>query len=215
MAPITTSSNEENHQELLDKLDLFGIPRPFRNPSWKAAQRRNKNVKQIISEASRREAASLLATQNNSGSSTPMVPPSENGTTGTQTPPHPVGFTPGNIAQRLDRLVLERNQQAMTAATTGAAAALTTTNGALLTPGGAQAAPMSMSVTYTNIESAPSLRMASKKHYCDVTGLNAPYTDPKTRLRYHDMEIFALIRTLGQGSTEGYLAARGAHIVLK
>jgi INO80 complex subunit C len=210
MAPITTSSNEENHQELLDKLDLFSVPRPFRNQQWKPPQRRNKNVKQIISEASRREAASLLATQNNSGSSTPMAPPSENGTSGAQTPP--VVFTAGNIAQRLDRLVLERNQQAVMAAIGSAAS----TNGALLTPGGGQAAPpVSMSVTYTNIESAPSLRMSSKKHYCDITGLNAPYTDPKTRLRYHDLEIFAVIRTLGQGSTEGYLAARGAHTVLK
>jgi INO80 complex subunit C len=217
MAPITASSNEENHQALLDKLDLFGVPKPFRNPNWKAPQRRNKTVKQIISEASRREAASMLATQNNSGSSTPLVPASENGGgSGAHTP---VGVPAGNIAQRLDRLVLERNQFAATNAANSTMPTVTGGTPGLLTPGGGQAtAPVgvgTMSITYTNIESAPSMRMASKKHYCDVTGLHAPYTDPKTRLRYHDMEIFALIRSLGQGSTEGYLAARGAHTVLK
>lgn len=69
------------------------------------------------------------------------------------------------------------------------------------------------SATYTNIESAPSL--AHSKHYCDITGLGAPYTDPKTRLRYHDKEVFGVIRTLGQGVAEQYLEARGAHTVLK
>lgn len=70
-----------------------------------------------------------------------------------------------------------------------------------------------MSVTYTNIESAPSL--AHAKHYCDITGLPAPYTDPKTRLRYHNKEVFTVVRELGQQTAEGYLEARGAHVVLK
>ena len=69
--------------------------------------------------------------------------------------------------------------------------------------------------TYTNIESAPSLHPASRRHYCDVTGLPAPYTDPKTRLRYHNGEVFGLVRTLGTQAAEGYLEARGAHTVLK
>ena len=72
-----------------------------------------------------------------------------------------------------------------------------------------------MAVTYTNIESAPSLHPSSQRRYCDVTGLSAPYTDPKSRLRYHNKEIFALIRGMNQASTEQYLAARGAHVVLK
>ncbi|KAG7105899.1 Chromatin-remodeling complex subunit ies6 like protein [Verticillium longisporum] len=78
------------------------------------------------------------------------------------------------------------------------------------TTGPASAAP---SATYTNIESAPSL--AHTKRYCDITGLPAPYIDPKTRLRYHDKEVFALIRGLPQGVAEQYLEARGAHTVLK
>jgi INO80 complex subunit C len=70
-------------------------------------------------------------------------------------------------------------------------------------------------VTYTNIESAPSLHPAHQKHYCDITGLPSKYTDPKTGLRYHDKEIFAVVRTLPQGVPYNYLAARGAHVVLK
>src|ERR1700712_5166129 len=115
MAPITQASNEDNHQALLDKLDIFGIPKPFRNPSWKPPQRRNKNVKQIISEASRRE-ASMMSTQNNSGASTPALAQSEAASGGAQTPLS--SSSAGNIfqaAQRLDRLVLERNQHAQTA----------------------------------------------------------------------------------------------------
>lgn len=105
----------------------------------------------------------------------------------------------GNISHattRLDRLVLERNQQAVTMGT---------------------AAPTgpSMTVTYTNIESAPSSHPSSQRRYCDITGLSAPYTDPKSRLRYHNVEVFALIRQMGQTSSEQYLAARGAHTVLK
>ena len=70
-------------------------------------------------------------------------------------------------------------------------------------------------MTYTNIEAAPSLHPGRQKHYCDITGLPARYTDPKTRLRYHDKEIFGVVRTLPPGGQEGYLAARGAGVVLK
>jgi INO80 complex subunit C len=69
--------------------------------------------------------------------------------------------------------------------------------------------------TYTNIESAPSFHPSAQKKYCDITGLPAPYTDPKTRLRYHNKEMFGTIRTMPQNVYEGYLAARGAHTVLK
>ncbi|KAF2663752.1 hypothetical protein BT63DRAFT_430027 [Microthyrium microscopicum] len=201
MAPITQASDETNHQALLDKLDLFGIPKPFRNPNWKPPQRRNKNVKQIISDASRKEASLQVTGTNNSGSSTPLVPTTDGALTPAVAGASSNGSSGLNMAhatQRLDRLVLERNQQAASLAVPGAAAL-----------------PQSMTVTYTNIESAPSMHPSSQRRYCDVTGLSAPYTDPKTRLRYHNMEIFALIRQMGQSSTEQYLAARGAHTVLK
>lgn len=71
MAP-TTPSADDSHQQLLDQLDLTLKPRPFRKRDWKPSQRRNKNIKQIIADASRKE-ASVLATQNNSGASTPQL----------------------------------------------------------------------------------------------------------------------------------------------
>jgi INO80 complex subunit C len=110
------------------------------------------------------------------------------------------GATPAGIgrapnmaqaAQSLDRLVLEKNGRAAAGNVTGPAP------------------------TYTNIESAPSFHPSAQKKYCDITGMPAPYTDPKTRLRYHNKEMFGTIRTMPQNVYEGYLAARGAHTVLK
>ncbi|KAH0562017.1 hypothetical protein GP486_003279 [Trichoglossum hirsutum] len=178
MAPAANS--DDSHLQLLDKLDITSIPRPFRNPAWKPPQRRNKNIKQILSDASRKE-ASLLATQNNSGSSTPLPHGSSNASSAQS--------NIAQAAQNLRTLVLERNGHNVFAS-----------------------GPVA---TYTNIESPPSLHPAHQKHYCDITGLPAPYTDPKTRLRYHNTEIFAVVRGLGQGVAEQYLEARGAHVVLK
>jgi INO80 complex subunit C len=196
MAPITAASDDKTHQTLLDQLDIYALPKPFRNPHFKAPQRRNKNVKQIISEATRKE-ASVMATQNNSGVSTPALPHSEVPTDGASTP---IAFArrPPNIAQAaqsLSTLVLEKN-------TSRAAMSAGVANGGL-------------AATYTNIESAPSFHPSGRRPYCDITGLPAPYTDPKTRLRYHNKEVFATIRTMPQNVAEGYLAARGAHTVLK
>ncbi|KAK3679252.1 chromatin-remodeling complex subunit ies6 [Recurvomyces mirabilis] len=71
MAPITTASNDETHAALLDQLDMQKLPKPFRNPNWKPPQRRNKNLKQILSEAQRAQ-QSIMNTQQNSGATTPQ-----------------------------------------------------------------------------------------------------------------------------------------------
>ncbi|PYH85545.1 uncharacterized protein BO95DRAFT_427350 [Aspergillus brunneoviolaceus CBS 621.78] len=187
MAPLTPADSEK-HQQLLDRLDIAHVHRPFRNPHWKPSQRRNKNVKQLISESSRKE-ASVMATQTNSGASTPLPATTSASTEGSQTPAE--GGSRTNIAQaaqNLSTLVLEKN---------------------------ARAAFSGPTVTYTNIESAPSLNPSQQTRYCDITGLPAPYTDPKTRLRYHDKEVFGVVRTLGQGVPESYLELRAAHVVLK
>ncbi|KAI9372326.1 YL1 nuclear protein C-terminal domain-containing protein [Aspergillus egyptiacus] len=186
MAPPTPAENE-SHQQLLDRLDIASIPRPFRSQTWRPSQRRNKNVKQLLSESTRKE-ASILATQANSGATTPGASAS---TDGSQTPADGTPRT-ANIAQaaqNLQTLVLEKNARA--------------------------AFSSGPTVTYTNIESAPSLHPSQQRPYCDITGLPAPYTDPKTRLRYHDKEVFGVIRTLAQGVPESYLELRAAHVVLK
>ncbi|KAG9244274.1 YL1 nuclear protein C-terminal domain-containing protein [Calycina marina] len=183
------------HQELIDKLDIHSIQKPFRNPHWKPNQRRNKNIKTILGDAVRKEVSSLMPTKDNSGAATPS-PAGGSSTTsisGSSTPANPPPSTTlqPNLAQasrNLSKLVLERNMR---------------TSGVSTAP----------NATYMNIESAPSL--AHGRHYCDITGLPASYTDPKTRLRYHDKEVFGVVRTLGQSVAEQYLEARGAHTVLK
>lgn len=194
MAPITTSSDESTHQALLDQLDMHAFPKPFRNPAWKPSQRRNKSLKQMLADAARKE-ASMMPSQAGSGSSTPLLP-------------HSGGLTPSNAstpggqsniaqaAQRLDRLVLERNQ-----------------NAALSTDGRSNVGGGTMQVTYTNIEAAPS--MSPKKKYCDVTGIPTTYTDPKSGLNYYNAEVYKYIRSLPQSTVEQYLSLRGAHTVLK
>nr|GAT52008.1 predicted protein [Mycena chlorophos] len=67
--------------------------------------------------------------------------------------------------------------------------------------------------TYTSIEAPPSL--LPQRHYCDITGLEAPYTDPATRLRYHDKSIYELIKGLSPAAVKDYLAARGVNSIVK
>lgn len=74
--------------------------------------------------------------------------------------------------------------------------------------------PSLVGATYTNIESAPSFHPA-RAHWCDITGLPGKYIDPKTKLRYTDMEIYKAIANLPPGSADGYLELRGANVVLK
>nr|XP_023900335.1 chromatin-remodeling complex subunit IES6-like [Quercus suber]POE50690.1 chromatin-remodeling complex subunit ies6 [Quercus suber] len=187
MAPITTASNEETHAALLDQLDMTGVRKPFRNPNWKPPQRRNKSVKQIIGEANRAQ-QSLLNTQQNSGATTPLA-----AIEGSATPSliHP-NTTPA--IQDLSRPVLEKS-------------ARQSLNGNSL------AAFTGPSVTYTSIAAAPSLK--PKKKYCDITGLPAKYTDPKTGLFYHNAEIYKIVKALNTSQVQEYLAIRGANTILK
>lgn len=188
MAPITTASNDETHAALLDTLDMHKIAKPFRNPNWKPPQRRNKNLKQILSEAQRAQ-QSLINTQQNSGATTPQ--PSSDGA---QTPS--VNNNLDKASQDLGRLVLEKNAKQRTS----------------LAPAASSGFP-GPSVTYTSIAAAPSFR--PKKKYCDITGLPAKYKDPKTGLHYYNAEIYAVVKGLGPGQVQEYLAARGANTVLK
>lgn len=208
------------HYALLEELDIHSIHKSFRNPSWKPNQRRNKNIKTILGDASRKEASasSVAATpqDNGSGAATPGAAAAgatddrDDGlsTSGASTPAAAGGGAGAqpNLAQAsrsLSKLVLEKSLGGG-----GGGRAPGQTPGGLAA--GGAGAP---SATYTNIESAPSL--APQRKYCDVTGLRGNYQDPKTRLRYHNAEVFGLIRNLPQGYAEQYLEARGAHTVLK
>lgn len=202
------------HYALLEELDIHSIPKSFRNPAWKPNQRRNKNIKTILGDAQRKEQATLNASvaATPSGAETPAGGPQQQqqqhddglSTSGASTPTGGAtnGAQPPNLAQAsrsLGKLVLEKS--------------LRPGGGAGMTTGGQAGTGAAVGVTYTNIESAPSL--APQRKYCDITGLKGSYQDPKTRLRYHNAEVFGLIRGLPQGYAEQYLEARGAHTVLK
>ncbi|KAK4463765.1 hypothetical protein QBC42DRAFT_60933 [Cladorrhinum samala] len=181
------------HVALIEQLDIHSIHKTFRNPHWRPNQRRNKNIKTILGDATRKEASGAATPSSSSaGAGASLLSPS-----GASTPTNEQNsnIQPqlAQASRSLSKLVLEKSLNKN--ANTGA---------------GVSGGP---AVTYTNIESAPS--MAPLKHYCDVTGLSAPYVDPKTRMRYHNREVFAMIRALPQGAGEQFLEARGAQTVLK
>ncbi|KAI1638525.1 hypothetical protein F4809DRAFT_245655 [Biscogniauxia mediterranea] len=206
------------HQELIDQLDIHSIHKNFRNAHWRPNQRRNKNIKTILGDASRREAISIAATpqDNNSGAATPRGgggDDNELSTSGTSTPTATTTTAAAAAAAAANGSGTSNNSNNLQPNLAQASRSLSklVLEKTLKPNGGATvSAP---SATYTNIESAPSL--AHTKRYCDITGLPAPYLDPKSRLRYHDKEVFGFIRTLPQGGAEQYLEARGAHTVLK
>ena len=75
---------------------------------------------------------------------------------------------------------------------------------------------------------APPSLLPNKK-YCDITGLHASYTDPRTKLRYKGLDVWHVVRGLvrfllsckehadkqGPGGDQAYLALRGAQTSLK
>lgn len=67
--------------------------------------------------------------------------------------------------------------------------------------------------TYLSIEAPPSL--LPQKRYCDITGLEAPYTDPATGLRFHDKSVYELVKGLSASTAKDYLAARGVNSIVK
>ncbi|XP_057510962.1 protein EIN6 ENHANCER-like [Actinidia eriantha] len=66
---------------------------------------------------------------------------------------------------------------------------------------------------YVNIESPPSMHPC--KRICDITGFEAPYSDPRTNLRYANADVFKIIRSLPNEYVQTYLALRNAAVVLK
>jgi len=67
--------------------------------------------------------------------------------------------------------------------------------------------------SYLATEAAPSILPHPK--YCDITGLEGPYTDPKTRLRYHDKSVYEIIQGLNLSTIGEYLSLRGAAPIVK
>lgn len=68
-------------------------------------------------------------------------------------------------------------------------------------------------VTYFSVEAYPSLK--PKKHYCDITGLQGRYKVPSNGLRFHNSEVYDIIKHMAQGVDQQYLELRNANVVLK
>lgn len=66
--------------------------------------------------------------------------------------------------------------------------------------------------TYFTINAPPSLR--PKKHWCDITGLPAPYHS-KNGLRFHNRQVYEIVQSLGPGVDQEYLKVRNANLVLR
>jgi len=66
--------------------------------------------------------------------------------------------------------------------------------------------------TWFNIDAAPSVLPAG--HWCDITGLEAPYRT-SSGLRFHDQEIYQIVKKMGPEVDQKYLKLRNAHFVLK
>jgi len=68
--------------------------------------------------------------------------------------------------------------------------------------------------TYVNIEAAASVYPSKK--YCDLTGFMAPYTDPRTKLRFCNAEVYQFIHSyLTSEDVEKFLVLRNAQPKLK
>ncbi|KEI36247.1 uncharacterized protein L969DRAFT_91087 [Mixia osmundae IAM 14324] len=68
-------------------------------------------------------------------------------------------------------------------------------------------------ISYMNVEAPPSVLPAKK--YCDLTGLVAPYVDPRSTLRYHNAECYEVLKTFPQSTDQSYLAVRGNSSIIK
>ncbi|KGG50934.1 subunit Ies6 of Ino80 complex [Mitosporidium daphniae] len=51
--------------------------------------------------------------------------------------------------------------------------------------------------------------------YCDITGLEMAYVDPRSTLRYSSVDAYQVIKKLSQSQIQDYLALRNASFVMK
>lgn len=80
-------------------------------------------------------------------------------------------------------------------------------------PDEARTAALVDTPTYMNVEAPPSV--VPRKWWCDITGLKAPYRMPGNGMRYHNKEIYEVIKHLPPGVDQQYLQLRSANVVLR
>jgi INO80 complex subunit C len=64
-----------------------------------------------------------------------------------------------------------------------------------------------------SLEAGPSV--LPKKKYCDVTGLESKYVDPRSGLRYYNSDIFKLVQNFTEPLKNQYLSLRKALFIIK
>ncbi|KAF8623747.1 hypothetical protein AX15_006192 [Amanita polypyramis BW_CC] len=175
---------------LAEQLSYMHLPRPFKNPNYnKNVNRRAKNLKAVIGQEREREKAERerrrLLKQERPDAQVSKVP--VNNSIKHARPAK--GKAKDNDAMDVDMGTEEVTKPAEVIEED-------------------EEVP-----TYTSIEAPPSVW--PPKHYCDITGLEAPYTDPATSLRFHDKSIYDLIKGLSTSTAKEYLAARGVSTVVK
>ena len=68
-------------------------------------------------------------------------------------------------------------------------------------------------VTYFAIEAPPSIKPVKK--YCDNTGLKGNYRSASSGIRYHNAEVYSIVKNMAQGVDQQYLGLRNANTVLR
>ncbi|KAI8449868.1 YL1 nuclear protein C-terminal domain-containing protein [Phakopsora pachyrhizi] len=166
----STNGENSNSPSLADTLSYSLTPKPFKDEKKKHGPRRNKTLKQILT-AERLRANQVLNMKNSAEGDVEMS-----------------GFedqSNGNNSNNVNSNFNDQQQQQQQLPTSNSKKskkeALPIVN------------PDVNYITYMTIEAPPSVIPPRK--YCDVTGLEAPYVDPKTRLRYHNSEVYELIKT--------------------
>mmetsp|Transcript_27959 Transcript_27959/g.39033 ORF Transcript_27959/g.39033 Transcript_27959/m.39033 type:complete len:157 (+) Transcript_27959:127-597(+) len=66
--------------------------------------------------------------------------------------------------------------------------------------------------TYASIQVGPSIYPPKK--YCDITGFEAKYREPRTRLRYSSASLYQVVKNIPSTLKEKYLKIRGANTKL-
>mmetsp|Transcript_5207 Transcript_5207/g.7824 ORF Transcript_5207/g.7824 Transcript_5207/m.7824 type:complete len:135 (-) Transcript_5207:111-515(-) len=67
--------------------------------------------------------------------------------------------------------------------------------------------------SYQSIQATPSL--LPKKKYCDITGMQANYTDPRTGLRYSCVDVYHVISDMPSENVQRVLALRNANVSIR
>ena len=68
-------------------------------------------------------------------------------------------------------------------------------------------------INYGSIDAPPSFKPAKK--YSDISGLEANYTDPHSKLHYSNIGEFKVIKKLPSDLVAGYLTLRRANVQLQ